>query len=109
MLLNFSFVLIGKMTLKICKLNPVLNSIYVSWLFEVVSVTVALCIKHLVRHLPLNGQGFGAVVVVVVVVLVVVVFLLFFFLGGGGGGKGEGGPDSYIVCYLEYQRDNPLN
>ena len=38
-------------------MNLVLNSfsvspIYVSWLFEVVSVTVALYTTHLVRHLP---------------------------------------------------------
>ena len=49
----------------LCKLNLVLNSfsvspIYVSWLFEVVSVTVALYIKHLVRHLPSSGQEFFA-------------------------------------------------
>ena len=60
----------------LCKLNLVLNSfsvspIYVSWLFEVVSVIVALYTTHLVRHLPLRGQEF------------------FFFA------------DSYIVCYLE--------
>ena len=41
----------------LCKLNFVLNSfsvslIYVSWLFEVVSMTVALYTTHLVRHLP---------------------------------------------------------
>ena len=40
----------------LCKLNLVLNSfsagpIYVSWLFEVISVTVALYATHLVRHL----------------------------------------------------------
>ena len=45
------------------KLNLVLNSfsvspIYVSWFFEVVSVTVALYTTHLVRHLPSNGQEF---------------------------------------------------
>ena len=49
----------------LCKLNLVLNSfsvspIYVSWLFEVVSVTVALNTTHLVRHLPSSGQGFFA-------------------------------------------------
>ena len=42
-------------------MNLVLNSfsvspIYVSWLFEVVSVTVALYTRHLVRHLPSSGQ-----------------------------------------------------
>ena len=47
----------------LCKLNLVLNSfsvspIYVSWLFEVVSVTVALCTTHLVRDLPSSGQEF---------------------------------------------------
>ena len=46
----------------LCKLNLVLNSfsvspIYVSWLFEVVSVTVALYTTHLVRHLS-SGQEF---------------------------------------------------
>ena len=45
----------------LCKLNLVLNSfsgspIYVSWLFEVVSVTVAWYKTHLVRHLPSSGQ-----------------------------------------------------
>ena len=47
------------------KLNLVLNSfsvspIYVSWLFEVVSVTVALYTTHLVRYLlkniPVHGK-----------------------------------------------------
>ena len=43
------------------KLNLVLNSffdspIYVSWLFEVVSVSVALYTPHLVRHLSSSGQ-----------------------------------------------------
>ena len=43
------------------KLNLVLNPfsvspIYVSWLFEVVSVTVALYTTYLVRHLPSSGQ-----------------------------------------------------
>ena len=47
----------------LCKLNLVLNSfsvspIYISWLFEVVSVTVALHTTHLVRHLPSSGQEF---------------------------------------------------
>ena len=47
----------------LCKLNLVLNSfsvsaIYVSWLFEVVSVTVASYTTHLVRHLPSSGQEF---------------------------------------------------
>ena len=47
----------------LCKLNLVLNSfsvspIYVSWQFEVVSVTVALYKTHLVRHLPSSGQEF---------------------------------------------------
>ena len=47
----------------LCKLNLVLNSfsvspIYVSWLFEVVSVTVALYTSHLVRHLTSSGQVF---------------------------------------------------
>ena len=47
----------------LCKLNLVLNSfcvcpIYVSWLFEVVSVTAALYTTHLVRHLPSSGQEF---------------------------------------------------
>ena len=45
----------------LCKLNLVLNSfsvipIYVSWLFKVVSVAVALYTTHLVRHLPSSGQ-----------------------------------------------------
>ena len=45
------------------KMNLVLNSfsvgpVYVSWLFEVVSVTVALYTTHLVRHLPSSGQEF---------------------------------------------------
>ena len=45
------------------KLNLVLNSfsvspIYVSRLFEVVSVTVALYTTHLVRRLPSSGQKF---------------------------------------------------
>ena len=45
----------------LCKLNLVLNSfsvspIYVSWLFEVVSVTVSLYTNNLVRHLPSSGQ-----------------------------------------------------
>ena len=45
----------------LCKLIFVLNSfsvspIYVSWLFEVVSVTVALYTTHFVRHLPSSGQ-----------------------------------------------------
>ena len=49
----------------ICKLNLVLNSfsvsaIYVSWLFEIVFVSVALFTKHLVRHLPSSGQEFFA-------------------------------------------------
>ena len=44
-------------------MNLVLNSfsvspIYVSWLFEVVSATVALYTTHLVRRLPSSGQGF---------------------------------------------------
>ena len=47
----------------LCKLNLVLNSfsvspIYVSWLFEVVSVTVALHTTQLVRHLLSSGQEF---------------------------------------------------
>ena len=47
------------------KLNLVLNSfsvspIYVSWLFEVLSVTIAFYTTHLVRHLPLSGQEFFA-------------------------------------------------
>ena len=47
----------------LCKLNLVLNSfsvslIYVSCLFEVVSVTVALYTAHLVRHLPSSWQEF---------------------------------------------------
>ena len=57
-------VLLGS-TLKdnLCKLNLILNSfyvspIYVSWLFEVVSVTVALYTTHLVRHLPSSEQQF---------------------------------------------------
>ena len=46
---------------ELCKLNLVFNSfpvspIYVSWLFEVVSVTVALYTMDLVRHLPSSGQ-----------------------------------------------------
>ena len=32
------------------------QSVYVSWSFEVVSVTVALYTKHLVRHLPSRGR-----------------------------------------------------
>ena len=45
------------------KSNLVLNSfsdspIYVSWLFERVSGTVALYTTHLVRHLPWSGQEF---------------------------------------------------
>ena len=45
----------------LCKFNLVLNSfsvspIYVYWLFEAVSVTVALNTTHLVRHLPSKGQ-----------------------------------------------------
>ena len=49
----------------LCKLNLVLNSfsvspIYVSWLFEVVSVTVALYTTHLVRHLRQMGKSFFA-------------------------------------------------
>ena len=45
----------------LCKFNLVLNSfsvspIYVSWLFEAVSVTFALYTTHLVRHLPSSGQ-----------------------------------------------------
>ena len=45
----------------LCKLNLVLISfsvsvIYVSCLFEVVSVTVALYTTHLVRHLPSSGK-----------------------------------------------------
>ena len=44
-----------------CKLNFVLNSfsvspLYVSWLFEVASVTVALYTTQLVRHLASSGQ-----------------------------------------------------
>ena len=62
---------------ELCKLNLVLNSfsvspIYVFWLFEVVTVNVALYTTHVVRHLPSSGQDF------------------FFFFA-----------DSYIVCYLE--------
>ena len=34
------------------------SPIYVSWLFEVVSVTVALYTTHLVRHLPSSVQEF---------------------------------------------------
>ena len=50
----------------LCKLNLVLNSfsvcpIYVSQLFKVVSVTVALYTTHLLRHLFSNGQDFQAV------------------------------------------------
>ena len=65
----------------LCKLNLVLNSfsvspIYVSWLFEVVSVIVALYTTHLVRHLSSSGQELFCCVV-------------FFFA------------DSYVVCYLE--------
>ena len=49
----------------LCKLNLVLNlfsvsSIYVSWLFEAVSVTVALYTTHLVRYLPSSGQDYFA-------------------------------------------------
>ena len=47
----------------LCKVTLVLNSfsvspIYVSWLFEVVSVYVALYTTHLVRYLPSSGQEF---------------------------------------------------
>ena len=42
----------------LCKLNLVFSPIYVSCLFEVVSVTVALYTTHLVRHLPSTGQEF---------------------------------------------------
>ena len=47
----------------LCKLNIVLNSfsvspIYDSWLFKVVSVTVALYTTHLVRHLSSSGEEF---------------------------------------------------
>ena len=47
----------------LCKLNLVLNSfsvssIYVSWLNEVVSVTVDLYTTHLVSHLPSSGREF---------------------------------------------------
>ena len=47
----------------LCKLNLVLNSfsvspIYVSWLFEIVSVTVTFYTTQLVRHLPSSGQEF---------------------------------------------------
>ena len=49
----------------LCKLNLVFNlvfvsPIYVSWFFEVISVTVALYTTHLVRHLPSSGQEFFA-------------------------------------------------
>ena len=49
----------------LCKLNLVFNSfsvspIYVSWLFEVGSFTVALYTTHLVRYLPSSGQEFFA-------------------------------------------------
>ena len=49
----------------LCKLNLVLDSfsvspIYVSWLFEVVSVAVDLYTTHLVRHLPQEGKSFFA-------------------------------------------------
>ena len=55
------FVLCSNLKDDLCKLNLVLNSfsvspIYVSWLFEVVSVTVPLYTTHLVRHLPSSGQ-----------------------------------------------------
>ena len=58
---KFSCVPIWKMIL--CKLNLVLNSfsvslIYLFLLFKVVSVTVALYPRHLVRHLPSRGQEF---------------------------------------------------
>ena len=33
------------------------SQIYVSWLFEVVSVTVALYTRHVVRHLPSSGDA----------------------------------------------------
>ena len=47
----------------LCKLSLVLNSfsvspIFASWLFEVVSVTVAVYTTHLVRLLPTSGQEF---------------------------------------------------
>ena len=47
----------------LCKLNFVLNlcsvsPIYVSWLFEAVSVSVALYRRYLVRPLPSSGQEF---------------------------------------------------
>ena len=61
MLLKFS--LCSNLKDDLCILNLALNSfsvspIYVSWSFEVVSVTVALYITHLVRHLPSSGQEF---------------------------------------------------
>ena len=34
------------------------SPIYLSWLFEVVSVSVALYTTHLVRHLPSSGHEF---------------------------------------------------
>ena len=45
----------------LCKLSLVLNSfsvspIYVSWLYEFVSVTITLYTTHLVRHLQSSGQ-----------------------------------------------------
>ena len=49
----------------LCKLNLILNlfsfsPIYVSWVFEVVAVTVASYTTHLVRHLLSSGQDFFA-------------------------------------------------
>ena len=45
----------------LCKLNLLLNSfsvspVYLCWLFEIVSVTVALYTTHLVRQLPSSGH-----------------------------------------------------
>ena len=57
------FLLCSNLKDDLYKLNLVLNSfsispIYVSWLVEIVSVTVALYTTHLVRHLPSSGQEF---------------------------------------------------
>ena len=71
MFLFFNFQTLSVVEILLCsnleddlyKLNLILNSfsvslIYVSLLFEVVSVTVALYTMHLVRHLPSSGQEF---------------------------------------------------
>ena len=61
MLHVFEVLLCSNLKDDLWKLNLVLNSfsvnpIHFSWLFEVVSVTVALYTTHLVRHLPSSGK-----------------------------------------------------